>query len=327
MNQKTPNQKILLLLFAILISLYGFGQQKFVATSSKTNNYCNGTCTLFNVPDLNGNPTAVIFITPVEVNGINLDPHPICAYYNGKQWSVMNTDNSTMPPGSQFEVQYFIKPDEGHFVHVVTQENILKNKSYIDHAGLNDNNKARFRLFQSASPNVRGGGVNKDEVNAEYDNVIGKWYITNASGKTLDYLTGYSISIPEVTVATTINPQDNTPFTPGIKNDNSGQRIFITVVGKAQGVFTGENGSNRIEVTGFEMEVDGARDIGTGQSSGRRQHPPIVVQKDIGPASIQFYKALVTNEQLTTVTLEVYKPSAGGADVLEYKILMTGAYI
>ena len=89
-------------------------QQKFTVISSKANNYCNGTCTLFDNPDLNGNPTAVIFITPVEVNGININPHPICAYYNGKQWSVMNVDNSTMPPGSQFDVQYYSKPDEEH---------------------------------------------------------------------------------------------------------------------------------------------------------------------------------------------------------------------
>ena len=125
-------------------------QQKFTVTSSRANNYCNGTCTLFDNPDINGNPTAVIFITPVEVNGVNLNPHPICAYYNGKQWSVMNVDNSTMPQGSQFNVQYYSQPDNNHFVHIVTKENLVKSNSYIDQPGLNGNPRAQFQFFQNA---------------------------------------------------------------------------------------------------------------------------------------------------------------------------------
>lgn len=43
--------------------------QKITITSSRANNYCNGKCTLFDVRDLNGNPYAIVFVTPIEVKG------------------------------------------------------------------------------------------------------------------------------------------------------------------------------------------------------------------------------------------------------------------
>jgi type VI protein secretion system component Hcp len=42
---------------------------------------------------------------------------------------------------------------------------------------------------------------------------------------------------------------------------------------------------------------------------------------------VQFYKAAAANEQLTTVVFEVYKPSATGTSVLDYKITLTNASI
>jgi type VI secretion system Hcp family effector len=331
MKNQFRYQKKFLLFFVLVLALSGNSQQRFTITSSRANNYCNGTCTLFDNPELNGNPTAVIFVTPVEVKGINLNPHPICAYYNGKMWSVMNIDNSTMPSGSQFNVQYYSKPDDNHFVHVVTKENLLKSNSYIDHAGLNENSKAQFQFFQNASPNVRGGGVNTNEIKIQYDGAAAKWYITNISGKPLDYATGYNIFISSETNANTnpatTTPVNTTPFVPTTKIDNSGQRVFMTVVGKTQGSFPGENMTTRIEIISFEMEMTSPRDMVSGQASGKRQHFPIIIQKATGVASLQFVKALTTNEQLTTVTFEVYKPSAAGANVLDYKIVLTNAAI
>lgn len=190
-----PVSKLFLLNLFVLTAACSQAQQQFTITSSRANNYCNGTCTLFDNPELNGNPTAVIFITPVEANGINLNPHPICAYYNGKQWSVMNIDNATIPPGAQFNVQYYARPDDNHFVHIVTKENLVKNNSYIDNSGFNGNANVQFLFFQNAAPNVRGGGVNKAEIKFQYDEAAGKWYMTNSKGNTLDYATGYNISI------------------------------------------------------------------------------------------------------------------------------------
>ena len=335
MKKKLLCQKFVLLAFIVLSVLSSQAQEQYNITSSRDNNYCNGTCTLFDVPALNGNPTAVIFVNPVEVKGINLNPHPICAYYTRERWSVMNVDNSAIPPGAQFSVQYYARPDNNHFVHIVTKENLVKSNSYIDHSGLNGNPNAQFQFFQNAAPNIRGGFVNKSEIKIQYDAGASKWYISNINGSTLDYSIGYNIFISSGTnantnpVATSITPSlvNTTPFVPGAKVDNSGQRVFMTVVGFTQGQFAGENNSTRMEVTGFEIELVSPTDAASGQVTGKRPHLPILIQKATGPASMQFFNANVTNENLTTVTFEVYKPSASGANMLDYKISLTNAHI
>lgn len=328
------------LLLFVLTAAASRSQQSFSITSSRANNYCNGTCTLLDNPDLNGNPAAIVVITPVEVNGINLNPHPICAYYNGKLWSVFNIDNSTMVPGSQFNVTYYAKPDDNHFVHIVTKENLVKSRSYIDHAGLNENPGAQFQFFQNASPNVRGGNVNSDEIKTKYDEAAGKWFITKTNGNTFDLATGYNISVSSernsnssAMTAVRTNPPApanvHNAFTPFAATDHSGQQIFVTVTGGTQGQYTGENGTNKIAVSGYEMDLETPREASSGGATGRRQYSPILFQKAAGAASIQFFKGLVTNESLSSVTFEVYEPSStgGGNSVLSYKIVLSNARV
>jgi type VI secretion system secreted protein Hcp len=327
--------------WVLLLNLHTASQGQFTQTASRENNYCNGTCSLLDIPELNGNPTAVIFIKQVEVNGVNLDPHPICAYYTGKQWSIMNTDNATVPAGSQFSVQYFNTSDANHFTHIVTKENLVKNSSYIDHSGLNGNPNARFEYFQNVATNVRGGGINRSEIKFQYDDAAGKWFITNLKGNALDLATGYNISINyetgEIVPATTaktisiVNPVTiapvSAPFIPGPKLTNSGQRVFITVTGKSQGIFPGDNNTSKVELTGFEVEMISPRDLASGQATGKRQHLPFIIEKPSGTASVQFLKALTGNEQLSTVTFEIYGVSASGSLVLDSKIVLTNASI
>ena len=339
MKKLSRLRKRTLLSVLLATGLAAHTQQKFSVTSSRANNYCNGTCTLLDSPDLNGNPTAVLFITQQQVNGINLDSHPFCAYYNGKQWSVMNTDNGTMPGGAQFNVDYFVKPDDTHFTHIVTKDNLVKEKSYIDHAGLNDNAAAVFTTFQNAAPNVRGGTINKDEIKTSFDAGNGKWYISNSNSKVLELATGYNISVssgstpvtsPVTTLKTLPTPVVSlapAAFNPGPATDNSGQKVYISVLGKVQGQFPGEGATTKIELTNFEMENVSPRDLATGQASGKRQHLPVLAQKPTGPATAQFFKAFTSNEQLTTVTFEVYKPGTGGALIQDYKIVLGNATI
>src|ERR1044071_4582268 len=125
----------------MLLALSNFAQQHFVVTSSRENNYCNSTCTLLDNPELNGNPVAILFVRALETKGIT---HPVCVYYINKKWSVINTDNTTMSRGSQFDIEYYAKPDDNHFVHVMTRENSVKDRrSYINHEGLNNNAEAQ----------------------------------------------------------------------------------------------------------------------------------------------------------------------------------------
>src|ERR1051325_4358598 len=118
-------------------------QQQFTQTVTKENKACNNGCSVIDKPELNGNTAAIIFVTPDE-NTRKLNPHPIGAYYMYlKKWSVFNLDNTPIPKGAKFNVQYCTSPDASRFVCVVP-------KGYdacIDNASLNNNPNNVVRAF------------------------------------------------------------------------------------------------------------------------------------------------------------------------------------
>jgi type VI secretion system secreted protein Hcp len=93
---------------------------------------------------------------------------------------------------------------------------------------------------------------------------------------------------------------------------------FITVEGTKQGRFKGESTNPRhrdqIEATFFDYRVRAPRDPATGQATGRRQHGPVVFRHHAAAAASQFYQALFTNEQLTRVVFEFFRPAADGTE-------------
>jgi len=107
--------------------------------------------------------------------------------------------------------------------------------------------------------------------------------------------------------------------------------MMMTVEGSKQGVFKAESNArpiqNKIDVTGFEMEVSSPLNVATGMQSGRRVHQPIVIQKNFGASSIQFYEALSTNEVLKSVTIEFYKSAPNGMERPDYSIKLTNATV
>ena len=67
-----------------------------------------------------------------------------------------------------------------------------------------------------------------------------------------------------------------------------------------------------IQVTGFSHEIISPRDPASGLATGKRQHQPIVLTKQLDATTPLFLSALVTNEILTNVTLGL---SEGGQQV------------
>jgi hypothetical protein len=131
----------------------------------------------------------------VQVNGVNLNPHPIGVYYINNKWSIFNTDQKSIPEGAKFTVQYFAKPDSNQFVHIVTRDNWKKDISYIDHPGLNNNPNAHLELFQNWSPAKRGGLYFRFDIKAKYDSAIGKWYIASTNKIPVHITAAYNIVI------------------------------------------------------------------------------------------------------------------------------------
>src|SRR5438477_11211505 len=89
-------------------------QQTFNQNVTAQNKSCNSTCSVIDVPGLNNDPNAIIFITPVSRHGIPENLHPIGAYYMYmNKWSVYNLDNVSITEGAQFNVDYYGPSDSG----------------------------------------------------------------------------------------------------------------------------------------------------------------------------------------------------------------------
>ncbi|MEO6612000.1 MAG: hypothetical protein ABIT05_11725, partial [Chitinophagaceae bacterium] len=194
--------KLFLQALILVTALNSHAQKQFTHTATKANNWCNGTCTLVDIPELNNNPGAILRVTTNTT-----DKQSVMAYYvptkkNTFQWSIMSLDNSVIVPGTQFSLQYYASADDNHFVHVVTRENnfvnedkIKKKGSYIDHPTLNNHPGAAFTYFQNWAPTIRGGVYNKYEIQFQYDVVSGRWFMSNNNQKELGNSTAYNIFI------------------------------------------------------------------------------------------------------------------------------------
>ena len=165
-------------------------QQQTTQTVTKDNKSCNNSCSVIDIPDLNGNPSAIVFVTP-SGNSATLNPHPIGAYFMYlKKWSVFNVDGAAIPEGATFSVEYYAKPDAGHFVYVVPTDG----GSCIDNAGLNNNANAEVRLFP-ASPPAGGALFNKDVTTARYTPASGRWCLSNVNGRPVPGGTAYNVAV------------------------------------------------------------------------------------------------------------------------------------
>jgi len=62
-----------------------------------------GSAMLLRHENADGNPHAILHVTPVD-KGVK-NPHPIAALYLGELWSVWNSDGASMPTGAAFNVK------------------------------------------------------------------------------------------------------------------------------------------------------------------------------------------------------------------------------
>jgi hypothetical protein len=104
------------LLYSIIwIVLSSHGQKQFIHTASKENISCNYDCTILDIAELNNNPDAIIWVSPILEKGVNLNPHPVGVYYFGKKWNIFNLDQKPIPADAKFNVEYVTSPDKTHF--------------------------------------------------------------------------------------------------------------------------------------------------------------------------------------------------------------------
>ncbi|MGA7340575.1 MAG: type VI secretion system tube protein TssD, partial [Terracidiphilus sp.] len=87
----------------------------------------------------------------------------------------------------------------------------------------------------------------------------------------------------------------------------------------------GREGS--ILVHAFSNEILSPRDAASGLPTGKRQHKPITILKDVDKASPLLWNALVTNENLITWELKFWTTTAAGVETQIYTVSLTNASI
>lgn len=112
---------------------------------------------------------------------------------------------------------------------------------------------------------------------------------------------------------------------------------YLIVKGQNQGQFKGgsiqKGREGWVEIIAYNHEILSPYDASSGLATGKQQHHPLTVWKEIDQSTIAFFQALIQNETLTTVELKNFTPNklgtAGGTGVetLAYSITLTNARI
>lgn len=109
------------------------------------------------------------------------------------------------------------------------------------------------------------------------------------------------------------------------------QTYYLTVMGSKQGAFEGEGGKKAkakgVPLLGYSLGASVPHSSGSGQATGKREYEPLSVAKLVGPASTQFFQALVTNENLTSVELTIYKTGKQGKETAYFRVSLANAQI
>jgi type VI secretion system secreted protein Hcp len=107
--------------------------------------------------------------------------------------------------------------------------------------------------------------------------------------------------------------------------------IHMTLKGQTSGEIKGsctqKGREGSILLFAFDHDILSPRDIASGLPTGKRQHKPVLVTKEIDKSSPLLYTVLCNNENLTEVVFKFWKPSASGKEVQYYTIKLTNANI
>ena len=108
---------------------------------------------------------------------------------------------------------------------------------------------------------------------------------------------------------------------------NAYLRLEGETQGEIKGSITQKGREDTIMVIGTSHDVVSPRDAASGLPTGKRQHKPFVISKEIDKATPLLYYALVNNENIKTWKLEYWQPSKSGAEQQHYTIELTNASI
>lgn len=106
---------------------------------------------------------------------------------------------------------------------------------------------------------------------------------------------------------------------------------FMSITGARQGEIRGgatqKGREGQIAVTAVDHTVQTPVDAASGMATGKRQHKPFVITKDVDRSSPLLHTALAQNEVLTDVVIRFYAAARTGAEAQYYTVTLKNARI
>src|SRR5262245_32643788 len=111
---------------------------------------------------------------------------------------------------------------------------------------------------------------------------------------------------------------------------------YLSLTGQKQGDIKGsvtqKGREGKIMVIAVDHEITSPRDSASGLPTGKRQHKPFVITKELDKSTPLLYNALVNNENITKWKLEFWTPqikatSGAGVEVQHYTVELVNANI
>ena len=108
---------------------------------------------------------------------------------------------------------------------------------------------------------------------------------------------------------------------------NAYMRLTGETQGEIKGSVTQAGREDSIMVIGINHAVVSPRDAASGMASGKRQHKPLTVVKELDKSTPILANVLYNNENITAWELRFWQPSPSGQEVQHYTIELVNATI
>jgi hypothetical protein len=232
-QNNTPDSMPVNASFNVFVPTAGTGV--FVHTATAGNS--GGDWTSIDNPLTNGNPNAIVFVTPNWNPGGTIggtyDNHNIGVYYGGGKWRIFNQDWAAVPVNAAFNVLVLV-PASDIFVHTATATNSGGDWTKIDNALTNGHPNAIVFVTPNFNP---GGGAGTTDPHplGVYYNTASQWAIFNQDIAVIPVNAAFNVLVPNpdtsvfVHKATAANsPGDYTIIDHPLTNGHPGAIIFVT---------------------------------------------------------------------------------------------------
>jgi type VI secretion system secreted protein Hcp len=104
-------------------------------------------------------------------------------------------------------------------------------------------------------------------------------------------------------------------------------KLSGTRTGTVQGSVTQKGREGKIAVNAVSHEIVSPRDPASGQATGKRQHQPLSITKELDRASVPMRSMLVNNEACKEWELQFWRSLPTGAEAAYLTIRLTNAAI